>query len=195
MTVEFRCKSPKQNKLTLSNLPNGVNMVSFYKGIYTTTDKNVVSTLMTQDAFRRGTIMLQTPEEDVERWLSNDEDPSYITKEWVAQLSNSAVLAIGQVAKVNSKTPTLIRMELVGLPLTSKIEDIAKAYREEESTEAHEADMVREAFDAKETMDEIDILVSQGVIHREGPWYKDTQTGESIGRNKESVKNWLASKE
>lgn len=200
MTVEFRCASPKQNRLVLSNMPtpNGVTSVFFEKGLYMTTDKDSVATIMRSEPFRRGTIKLHTPEEEVSRWLENEEEPSYITQEWVDKLSNSAVIAIGKVAKVNSKAPALIRMELVDLPLTTKVQDIAKAFIDEESTEVvvpKTEEEIVEHVETLNTLDEVDVLIQNGVVIREGPWYKDVQTGTSIGRNKESVLKWLESKE
>lgn len=181
MDVYFKAEA--SNRL-VTNLPDGTQVI-FNKGLFSTTNKDIVKHLLRSDIMKRRLVKLETDEVSVARWLENDEEPSFITPEFVKDLSNECLLVLGNKLNTVSKVPTVIREELVGSPLTTEIMEIVDAYKQD-------AKQLEES--ATTGLTDEDVLINKsiedGIIIREGVWYK-TKDGTNIGRKREDVVAWL----
>lgn len=178
MDVYFKAEA---NNRLVTNLPDG-SQVIFNKGLFSTTNKDTVKYLLRSDIMKRRLVKLETDEVSVARWLENNEEPSFITPEFVKDLSNECLLVLSNKLNTVSRVPTVIREELVDTPLTTEIMEIVEAYKQDNVT-----------GEPKELTDG-DVLINKsiedGVIVREGVWYK-TKDGSNIGRKREDVVAWL----
>lgn len=180
MDVYFR--SAATNTFS-TNLKNG-NQIIFKKGIFSTTDKDVVRELLRTDALKRRLVKLESDEKSVARWLESSEEPSYITPQYLDGLSNECLMVLANKLNTVSRIPTIVREELVGEPLTDEITEIVNTYRSE-------AESTQEVEEVDEQMDSIITkAIQEGVITRQGVWYKTTD-GKSLGRDKQEVIDWL----
>lgn len=180
MDVYFR--SAATNTFS-TNLSNGQQVI-FKQGIYSTTDKDVVRELLRTDALKRRLVKLESDEKAVAKWLDSNEEPSYITPEYLDGLSNECLMVLANKLNTTSRVPTIVKEELVGEPLTDDVVEIVNAYRTEEVT----AEPVEEADGHLDEM--ITKAIANGTITRQGVWYK-TSDGKSLGRDKQEVIDWL----
>jgi hypothetical protein len=128
MDVIFSTKSSNQNRYSISEIP-GYGRLFFEKGIYRTTDKNLIKILLSHPLMKRGDYTLITSEELVEQYLSGDE-PETLTEELLNGLNRSGILELKVLAGAKSEQPTLIKAELVGTPITSAIREILDFYKQ-----------------------------------------------------------------
>jgi len=176
MNVYF--KSAASNTFS-TNLKSGKQII-FKKGLYNTTDKDEVRELLRTDVLKRRLIKMETDETTVARWLESDEEPSYITIEYLQGLSNECLMVLANKLNTVSRNPVIVREELVGIPLTDEIVETVEAYRNETQPGLED-----EKFDSI-----ISEAIEKGTITRQGVWYK-TSDGTSLGRDKKEVVDWL----
>lgn len=155
------------------NLGEGFENVNFRKGIYSTTDKEVVKALLRNTAKKRGYISMLTDQGLVSEWLENDTEPSYITEDYIDGLTPDAYLKLKALVGVESDTIPLIKEELIGYPVTNSIAEIVENGKARPVTE----DTVAQA-------------IANGVIVRAGAFYKDSENNV-IGKTKEDAIEWL----
>jgi len=133
MTVLFEHNSNISYRMTLNLTEPAVNVV-FIDGVYQTTDKEIVKALLGHSFFKRGKYKLVTDKKLVNNWLENNEEPSYLTKEMVAELDTEAVLEFGnRFNSPNKGYPELIRSEIIGMPVSDDVQTIIDKYTKKET--------------------------------------------------------------
>lgn len=125
MDVIFASTNPKQNRI--GPIMHGNKELVLNKGFIKTTDKDEVRTLLEHSFYARGRYELVSDPELVGDYLDNDEEPDYITMEYLVNVSNDTIKKIGKVAGTRNEVPALIKAELRNQPVTSQISEIVKA--------------------------------------------------------------------
>jgi len=90
MTVLFEHNSNISYRMVLHINEPRTNVV-FIDGVFQTTDKDVVKSLLAHGFYKRGKFKMVTDKKLVNDWLENDKEPSYLTKEQVLELSKEAL--------------------------------------------------------------------------------------------------------
>lgn len=145
MDVIFATKSPDQNRYSISEIP-GYGRIFFTKGIYRTTDRNLIKILLSHPLMARGDYSLVTSEELVSKYLDGDE-PENLTEELLASVSRAGLLELKNVVGAKSEQPTLIKAELVGKPITNSVREILDYYIADKEVEAE----IKEAQEKRTT--------------------------------------------
>lgn len=125
MDVIFASTNPEQNRI--GPIMHGNKELVLNKGFLKTTDKEEVRTLLEHSFYARGRYELVSDPELVGEYLENDEEPDYITMEYLEDVSKETIVAIGKVAGTRNEIPALIKAELRNQPVTSAIADLVKA--------------------------------------------------------------------
>lgn len=126
MDVIFATKSDKQNRFTIGNTPWG--RMYFKKGSFSTTDKEQVKFLLSHSLKKRGDFYLVSNEELVAKYLEGTE-AEVLTEEILNKVTRQGILELKQLFAVNATEPTLIKLELVGQPLTEAVHKILSFYQ------------------------------------------------------------------
>jgi len=125
MEVTFASKSPKQNRI--GPIFAGEKEIYFSKGTKTTTDKEEIKALLSHSFYKRGRYVLVTDPELVANYLENDDEPEYIGSDFFDDVSDETILKVGQVVGAKNTFPSLIKAELVGVPVTNDIIEVMEA--------------------------------------------------------------------
>jgi len=128
MTVLFEHRSRVNNRMVM-RLKSGQDVV-FIDGVFQTTDKDIVKNLVAHPFYKRGKFSMKTDEKIVGEWLENDKEPSYMTKEMIAGISNEAIMELGEVLELrNAGNLPLLKAELVGQPVSDTVTEIIEQYK------------------------------------------------------------------
>lgn len=170
MTVLFANKSVNQRYYRLDI---GDRLINFVDGKFHTTDKEVISKIMTSEAFRKyKEIVLVTDERVVSDYLDGVQN-SYIQKEDVANLSDEGLLKLAEGNDISSRAPGIIRVSVVGLPMNDYNSTIINKFQKL----AKEKDLLDRALEA-------------GVLEQKGAWYL-TPNGETKLQGKRQAEIWI----
>jgi hypothetical protein len=134
MTVVFKHKNKLNRRYTIpifnEDKTRIVDSIVFIGAQYSTTDKEKVQFLLSNGAFRNRDIYLATDDKLVGEWLENDTEPSYLTKEKIAELSDACVIELGKATyKVSQNNPALLRNELIEEPVSDLVDSIITKHK------------------------------------------------------------------
>ena len=146
MTVIFSTKSTKQNRYTIND--EIVGHLFFDRGIFKTSDKDLVRKLIRHPLKKRGDFTMVTNEELVANWLEGKESDK-ITRAMLNVLTLQGIIELGKLARTTETQPTLIKEALIGEPITSEVREIldfykAKRTKEEGAAVAEEKEELQE---------------------------------------------------
>lgn len=134
MTVLFEHNSNISYRMVLHITEPRTNVV-FIDGVFQTTDKDVVKSLLGHGFYKRGKFKMVTDKKLVNNWLENDEEPSYLTKDQVYMLSKEALEEFGvRFNSPNKGFPELIRSEIIGMPVSDDVQLIIDKYTKKTKT-------------------------------------------------------------
>jgi len=164
---------------------SGMQTIPFNNGTYRTSDKEEIETLIHSKLYEEGTIETDTDIELVNEYLMGGE-PDKLTEDVIKGISTEGLKEIcervGLHVKKHKNLRGVMRAMLRGKPITNAVRDIIKEHRLEETKES--------LFDKLYDPDD-------GVIYRNGPWYKFRQEDQpkdfSIGKTEAEVHEWIAS--
>lgn len=126
MTVIFQTKSKNQHKYIITNL-DGFGRVYFEKGFKSTTDKDLIKALLSSPLYKRGDYYLATNEELVDKYLGG-ELVDYLTEEILSSMTLQGIKDIGKALGIQTDKPNLIKIQAIGEPLTTEIQEIVDYY-------------------------------------------------------------------
>jgi hypothetical protein len=140
----------------------GNAQVVFDKGIYKTTDKEQVISIMASEIYRRGEVKLVSDHELVDSYLGGDE-PEYFNMELLGRISDEGLKVLAREYHTkNLIHPNIIKAELNKQPVTDVAVKIMEAHPSKP----------KEVTD-EEKRDHVDGLVEATRIAKSGPWYVD----------------------
>lgn len=127
MEVLFEHRAKINNKMVLL-LPSGKSVV-FVKGVFVTTEKQVVRDLFAHPFFKRKKFSMKSDKALVEDWLTNDKEPEYLTLELVNEFSNELINELAEELDLSNKGyPELLKSELIRQPVTNQVKVIIDKY-------------------------------------------------------------------
>ena len=132
MDVIFASTKKDQNRIG-PILIEGKEIV-LNKGFYKTTDKEEIKGLLEHTFYQRGRYEMVSDPELVGAYLENNDEPDYISEEYLEEVSKEAIMEIGKAVGTRNQVPTLIKAELRNQPVTSAIANIVKADMEEKES-------------------------------------------------------------
>ena len=152
MQVVFATKSKNQNRYTISNV-EGFGKIYFNKGALTTTDKDLIRTLLNHKLYQRGDYQLITNEKLVADYLDGNMSDK-ITEDILNNLSLQGIKELGKALACKSEQPALIKAEALGKPITNIAQEVIDYYSlSEEETEAPKETKSPEAIEVKTSAD------------------------------------------
>jgi len=126
MTVLFQHNSLANRRMVLNLTSIGKSAV-FLNGMFETTDKEIVTELLRHSFYKRNVFSLKTDAKLVNDWLENDAEPSYLTKEQVDNFTDTTIIELGKHFETrNQGFPALMRAELIGKPVSDRVNEILK---------------------------------------------------------------------
>jgi hypothetical protein len=132
MDVLFEHRAKINNKMVIG-LSGGKSAV-FVKGVYQTTDKNVVKELMSHPFYKRKKFHLKTDKALVSDWLSNDKEPDYLDQEQISTFSVSLINELAEeLGLLNKGYPELLKAELIGVPISNQVQSLINKYTTKET--------------------------------------------------------------
>jgi len=140
----------------------GDYQVVFDKGVYKTTDKEQVISIMASEIYRRGEVKLVSDHELVDNYLGGDE-PEYFDMNLLSKISDEGLKVLAREYRTKNQIhPNIIKAELNKQP----VNDVALKVIEAHPTKP------KEVTD-EEKREHVDGLVSAGRLTKTGPWYID----------------------
>jgi hypothetical protein len=125
MDVIFATKSDKQNRFTIGNTNCG--RLYFKKGSFSTTDKEQIKFLLSHPLKKRGEYVLVSNPELVAKYLDGQQAET-LTEEILNNVTRQGILELKALFDVTSTQPSLIKLELVGQPITDPVQKILDFY-------------------------------------------------------------------
>jgi len=132
MNVVFRSKSKSQNRFTITDSKFG--KLFFDKGVFVTSDKEMVEALLNHPLKKRGEIKLESNDELVAKYLDGNE-PDTLTKETLERITRQGIIELGKILKSSESQPRLIKAEIVGSPITDAVQEVLDFYIVDEEPE------------------------------------------------------------
>lgn len=157
MTVIFEAKA--ENRYSIHNLKgtddegNIINFGQqvFKKGVKMTSDKDLIRALLQHEGYSRGDFELITNKDVVADYLEGVE-PDKITKEILDNISIEGVRKLGKLLSARNEQPALIKIEIVGSPITSRVQELLNFY-ETKYNKPQEPQSEIEQFESKHSKD------------------------------------------
>jgi hypothetical protein len=135
MDVLFEHRAKINNRLVIG-LPNS-KMAVFIKGVFQTTDKEVVTELLAHSFYKRKKYHLKSDPSLVQDWLENDNEPDYLQKETVESFSDELIIELGkELVLSNQGYPALMKAELIGTPVSNQVQELIDKYTKPKKTTA-----------------------------------------------------------
>lgn len=159
--------------------------IIFKGGVYKTSDKQEINSILRSEEMRRGDISLATPRELVEQYLSGD-DPDRLTEEMLKNVSKDGLVEIARSVGVPVQThgnyPNVIRSMVVDQPITNELYHIIQNHK----TDSPEVNLLKD-------------FEESGRVYKNGPWYKfkkgdkeDSKKDYSMGKTEGEAHRWIA---
>lgn len=147
----------------------------FKNGIFSTTDKKLVKSILSSEIYRRNEIIMVTDEDLVDRYL-NGEEAEYLTNEILDSLPDEVIFELADVCRTkNRRKLNIIKSELYKHPVTNEVREVLD--RNEVSTTGKDADaVVQEFFD-------------KGILVKKGAWTSSAD-GSFKAQKAEEVREW-----
>lgn len=167
---------------------SGKQPIVFRGGVYKTSDRETINTLLRSSEIRRGDIVLTTPRDLVDKYLSGEE-PDRLTEDVLEMVDKEGLQKIASAVNVpthlHGNYPNVIRSMVVGKPITNQVYHIIQEHK----MDTPEENKLKE-------------FEESGRIYRSGPWYKFMKGTEenakkdfSLGRTKGEAHRWIAENE
>lgn len=139
MNVVFRSKSTSQNRFTITDSQFG--KLFFDKGVFRTSDKDMIKKLLNHPLKKRGEIVLETNAELVGKYLEGEE-PDKLTREVLDTVSRQGIIELGKVLVSSETHPALIKEEIIGQPITEEVQEIVDFYLVKKEPEKEKAEVI-----------------------------------------------------
>ncbi len=141
---------------------------------FTTADKRIIKLLLAYHLVRSGQVIMDTPEEVVAAYLTDDSRKDRFTEADISKISDKAAELLGAHYRITATVPDIIRFSLVGKIVTKIAEEIIKKNPV--------------ATDKKLSGDEVlQALIKAGIVRQEKKAYIEVSTGEPIGTHAAAV--------
>jgi hypothetical protein len=102
--------------------------ISFTGGVYKTTDKEIITDILSSDLYKRGELVMVGDSDTISNYLAGQE-PDYLAKELVYSLPDDCVKELAAVCGTREKKAVMIiRAELIGLPITDEVSEVIDQY-------------------------------------------------------------------
>lgn len=124
MNVIFDAET--KNRFTMQ--VDGYGTLYFKKGTYITQDKELIRKLINHPLYKRDEYKMVSNDDTVAQYLEGEE-PDELTEEILDNISRQGIIELGEEVGTRQSQPTLIKIELVGEPITNKIKEILDFYR------------------------------------------------------------------
>lgn len=135
-----------KNRYTLQ--VDGYGTIYFNKGTKVTQDKELIKKLINHPNYKRNDFTLVSNEEVVAQYLEGD-TPDALTEEILDNVSRQGILELGEELQSRQSQPALIKIEIVGEPITDKVRQIIDYYKLDKNKEDVRKEMEQDEGEAE----------------------------------------------
>lgn len=189
MNVIFQTKSKNQNRFSLGNV-EGYGNVVFNRGVFMTSDKDLIKRLISHPIRKRGDYIMVTNDILVADYLDGKESDK-ISEELLKEVTLQGILELGKVYACVETQPTLIKIELVGKPISDAAQKVFDFYKVSKEVVKAQNDTYKEDLVIPENLKSTDLGVLEAVAYIENHSFEDLATFVAHDETRKTVlKAW-----
>lgn len=158
---------------------DGYGTIYFNKGTKVTQDKKLIKKLINHPNYKRNDYQLVSNEEVVAQYLAGD-TPDELTEEILDNVSRQGILELGEELQSRQSQPALIKIELVGEPITNKVRQIIDYYKMDKNKEDVQQEIEHEEPVEEETVETMTNEVSTDMKAKEAVSYIESTSADQL---------------